>query len=672
MIVNLNPFNQKITEGISLFTAVKNRKETLEESLKTWVCQDQIDEIVILDWTSDESLIPLVQQYQNGKIILAVVRNQPRWILSHAYNLAARLTSKSKILKIDSDVKILPGFFEQHTLEPGIFFTGNWKIARNPNEKHLHGMSFMFRNSFFSVNGYNEFIKSYGWDDIDLYARLENKSLTRKNFKHDTLLHIPHENRTSFQNQVNYINHINDTEKSLLNSLINRFLSSTYKPWTTAEKQLEFSVEVTGDHIISCRQEHEDQNIVPVEIILQCESQAIVERFYELGAGLSKELLSELNREELIALLNLFYTRKNSPDHANLFNLIQKSHKKFDLLAESKHLQPIPDHPTHGPGEKRDYPRKVNLGNQVGAWYGSHRSGWGFAFSALADLHNPDGILLDAFIERTFHWHPEGIRPHLQPWIGFIHVPPIVPKWFAHEVSNDAIFSLPQWQESFKYCKGLFTLSQYHQRMLQARLNIPVNNLLHPTEVPQLKWEWSKFEQNGEKKVVQVGFWLRKLYAIHLLKADHYQKVFLRKKDANIDFLLEEERKYSEFRDQITEEAVNSVKSIEFLSNQEYDRLLTENIVFLDLYDASANNSIIECIVRNTPVLVNPLEPVVEYLGPEYPFYFNDLAEASIKLDDMALIMKTHLYLKELPVKKKLTPEYFIQSLVESPIYKSL
>jgi hypothetical protein len=172
--------------------------------------------------------------------------------------------------------------------------------------------------------------------------------------------------------------------------------------------------------------------------------------------------------------------------------------------------------------------------------------------------------------------------------------------------------------------------------------------------------------------VIQVGSWLRKLYSIHLLKAGLFQKVFLRKEGSNIDHLLAEEKKYCEFSDQITEDIINSVISIDFQPDKEYDELLAENIVFLDLYDASANNTIVECMVRDTPILVNPLEAVVEYLGPDYPFYFNDLDEASRKLNDMDLVKKTHCYHLDHPLKKNLTPDYFRQSFVESPIYQSL
>jgi len=47
---NLNPLNTEIKEGISLITAVKNRKESFKEALKTWVAFEEIDEIIIVDW----------------------------------------------------------------------------------------------------------------------------------------------------------------------------------------------------------------------------------------------------------------------------------------------------------------------------------------------------------------------------------------------------------------------------------------------------------------------------------------------------------------------------------------------------------------------------------------------------------------------------------------------
>ena len=68
----------------------------------------------------------------------------------------------------------------------------------------------------------------------------------------------------------------------------------------------------------------------------------------------------------------------------------------------------------------------------------------------------------------------------------------------------------------------------------------------------------------------------------------------------------------------------DSIDFIDKLSNDDYDELLTENIVFINLVDASAVNTIIECTVRNTPIIINKHPAVVELLGPNYPLYFSN------------------------------------------------
>jgi hypothetical protein len=71
----------------------------------------------------------------------------------------------------------------------------------------------------------------------------------------------------------------------------------------------------------------------------------------------------------------------------------------------------------------------------------------------------------------------------------------------------------------------------------------------------------------------------------------------------------------------------SSVVLLNILSDSDYDDLLSKNIVFLKLVDASAVNTIIECIVRNTPVVVNRLPAVIEMLGVNYPLFYNDITE---------------------------------------------
>ena len=90
------------------------------------------------------------------------------------------------------------------------------------------------------------------------------------------------------------------------------------------------------------------------------------------------------------------------------------------------------------------------------------------------------------------------------------------------------------------------------------------------------------------------------------------------------------------------------------------------------MYDSSANNAIIESIARATPVLVNPLPAVVEYLGADYPLYFDTLEAAAKKSSDFVLLRDAHQYLLECDTRKKLTPERFRESFESSEVYQRL
>jgi hypothetical protein len=98
-------------------------------------------------------------------------------------------------------------------------------------------------------------------------------------------------------------------------------------------------------------------------------------------------------------------------------------------------------------------------------------------------------------------------------------------------------------------------------------------------------------------------------------------------------------------------------------SYNEYDILLSENIVFIHLFDAAANNTVLECIIRNTPIIVNKMEGVVEYLGEEYPLYFTDLNEVPNILLNFERINQAYEYLLKMN-KKDITITYFTNQLI--------
>ena len=80
----------------------------------------------------------------------------------------------------------------------------------------------------------------------------------------------------------------------------------------------------------------------------------------------------------------------------------------------------------------------------------------------------------------------------------------------------------------------------------------------------------------------------------------------------------------------------------------------------------------VECIARATPMLINRIAPVEEYLGADYPFYFESLDEAARKAQDLNLVAATHEYLMQCPMRKKLSPSTFLDDLRNSDVYQNL
>tara|TARA_R110002012_G_scaffold72709_10_gene185714 strand:- start:8615 stop:10114 length:1500 start_codon:yes stop_codon:yes gene_type:complete len=233
-LVNMNLYKGEqptvINTGISVFTVCMNRNENLYESLKTWVACPSIDEIIILDWSSNNKI-----QYDffPKKVKIFRVEGQKRWHLSKAFNLSARLTSNDKICKLDSDYKISKDFFIKHRLKEGTFFAGNESAARNENERYLNGCLYINREDFFKVNGYNENINSYGYDDTDLYDRLELSGLSKLAIDLNEIRHIAHKDSVR-------LNTKSIMKESCEESIKESKIISQENPWSTDSKMSAF------------------------------------------------------------------------------------------------------------------------------------------------------------------------------------------------------------------------------------------------------------------------------------------------------------------------------------------------------------------------------------------------------------------------------------------------
>ncbi|MEQ1690321.1 MAG: hypothetical protein ABMA00_03500 [Gemmatimonas sp.] len=309
--------------------------------------------------------------------------------------------------------------------------------------------------------------------------------------------------------------------------------------------------------------------------------------------------------------------------------------------------------------------------------YRAQRSGWAYAQRSLAPLttEHPGAILLDTMIERNFARElslaiTEHRIPYRQPWAGFIHTPPDVPPWQDASKTLARISQLREWQDSLPYCRGLITLSRHLRDSVGAFLpGIPVLALHHPTELVERTFDFDAYMRHGQP-VVQVGWWLRRLASIHFLPLPAARKHLL---------IPVGEELMPRFMNALdAERAQTGAPAMEHWNatilprcvNTEYDNLLARSVVFLDLHSSVVNNAVIECIVRRTPVLVNRLPGTVEYLGDDYPFFFETLEDAAAKAADPDLVLETHRYLAARDVSF-LSGETFCREFAESAMYQS-
>ena len=346
-----------------------------------------------------------------------------------------------------------------------------------------------------------------------------------------------------------------------------------------------------------------------------------------------------------------------------------------------------------------------------------HRSGWAYVVGGMMNLDSHQllrngNLMVDTYVDRSFHWGLDTLQtvdiiPYTATWIGFVH--------HTYDITHSSyncveLFSKQCFLDSLKTCKGLIALTTYLQKHLQASLishgysNIPVQVIYHPMEFVENYFTVDKFIKNPNRKIVQIGAWLRNAYAIYELplwrnklalqkaalkgkEMDHYfrpndllvtLKKDLLKTDSDtqnisgnavsgvqcisgnqVSYTANNVNKYCAGLYQMIEENDKSVEILERLTNDEYDKLLTENITFLNLVDCSAVNTVLECLVRNTPIIVNRHPAIEEILGESYPGFYDDIVDAALLINDMKRIEAAHTHLKKLD-KTKYTLEYFL------------
>ena len=183
----------------------------------------------------------------------------------------------------------------------------------------------------------------------------------------------------------------------------------------------------------------------------------------------------------------------------------------------------------------------------------------------------------------------------------------------------------------------VFTFSNYIRNFIIKNNFINPNDILsiiHPINLNiNKKFNLDNYLGNKNKSIIQLGQQQRYVDTIYKIKATKYKKIWL------------PGCSYNYFR------KIYISKDVEILyydNYDDYDELLSMNIVLCHIIDANANNSVIECIIRNTPLIINRHPAIEEYLGIEYPLYFDNINDIDLLLNDDNLIINAHLYLSNI------------------------
>lgn len=310
--------------------------------------------------------------------------------------------------------------------------------------------------------------------------------------------------------------------------------------------------------------------------------------------------------------------------------------------------------------------------------YGLHYFGWKGVISSLLEYMQSvslsktfilkEKIFFDEWIEKLLIWGNKiknneilkEIQDNHYKLITFIHNPPYEKYYslcplekqnlehnvlFHEDLLNQHLFQCitnqnNNLEENLIY---IYTLSISHKKWIHdhyPNYRKKIVSVHHPININSndVVFNFNIFKMN--KKILHIGWWLRNFKTfIDFSFPSDFNKNILVKKDfenqwlnINVNFNLK------------------NIHIINELNNNEYEKLFQNCCIFLDLEDAVANNVILECIKFCTPILVKKNDSTTEYLGENYPFYFNsndDLQKMETFTSEEWLqkILYTHEYL---------------------------
>ena len=236
----------------------------------------------------------------------------------------------------------------------------------------------------------------------------------------------------------------------------------------------------------------------------------------------------------------------------------------------------------------------------------------------------------------------------------------------------------PRFKRDLFYCQGIIVFSKYLANCLESEVTLhrfrrlKIVSLYHPTELDVTKFNLTSFKQQSRPYLVFIGNQDRRFDRFYKCRVSiHGSNVSNGVSDGVRDGVVgdgvgvvddnktryhkivltgyDPETSYEIVKTDLARHGINYSPSQQLdcrrLTGEEYDLVLSSSIIVTDLYNSSVNNTVLECLARTTPILVNRVGGVEEYLGKDYPLYFDNLLELETKLASPELFEMAHQYL---------------------------
>jgi hypothetical protein len=143
--------------------------------------------------------------------------------------------------------------------------------------------------------------------------------------------------------------------------------------------------------------------------------------------------------------------------------------------------------------------------------------------------------------------------------------------------------------------------------------------LKHPIEIGLS--QWGSLGLPPKTRLLNFGWYLRDTQILTRIPDIDWDKIRLWPGHKN-------QRLYDELVRKHSFSGNHSIGSqMDYVPNDVFDHLLATSVAVAGFFDCSAANGVLDCIARCTPLVVNRHPAIVEYLGADYPLFFDEYDE---------------------------------------------